>query len=271
MVHEDFERAPLREVSLGAVFGVIHNFTQAHVGLFWQRVREDFPDVQDQPPIQFAQEPPKQGVRMDLSMRTIPPLRRTWFINKTKDQILQFQEDGLILNWRKGLDPYLRFEALRARFRSVWESLESVCVDSGLEVPMLSQVQLAYSNVFELPPNESFGIYTPSSMIDGHNDEIGFDVITKQERVSWGSDVRSPEPSLKPGILTCEFVRGGIAGSEGADRDRVYFHQTFQSFEQTENIDHFLRICDFGHDVIVENFSSLLSPRLREMFGGSRK
>ena len=271
MGHEDFERPPVTEVSLGAVFGPVQGFSQAHVGLFWEKLRADFPVAQDQPPVPFPQNPPpSKGVRVDFSFPALAPLRRTWFTHRESGRLIQFQQDGLILNWRKTQSPYPRYNTLRDEFGSIWQTLVDVTADSKLEPPTFTQAQVTYSNVFELPSGEPFGIYEPSGAITKHSEGYDFNLSTEQENCIWRSGVSFAHTSEAKGTLTCQLIRGGVVGTQGSDRDRIFFQQTFQSFIKTDSINKFLQVCDNGHDVIVENFSNLLSTGLRSTFGGNR-
>lgn len=261
----------MTEVSLGAVFGPMPGFSQAHVGLFWEKLRADFPQVQDQLPVPFSQNPPSSGgMHVELSFQALPPLRRTWFTHKESDRLIQFQEDGLILNWRKTQSPYPRYHTLRDEFKSIWQALVDVAVGSKLESPTFTQAQVTYSNVFELPSGEPFGIYKPNEAITQHSEEYDFTLSTKQEHSVWRSDVGFGQTSGTKGTLSCQLLRGGVIGSQGLDRNNVFFQQTFQSFTKTDSINNFIQVCDNGHDVIVENFSNLLSTKLRNTFGGNR-
>ena len=50
-----FDRPPVTEVAIGVQFGTIQELRQPHFGLFWSRIRADYPQVQDQPPLPHQQ------------------------------------------------------------------------------------------------------------------------------------------------------------------------------------------------------------------------
>lgn len=271
MGHEDFKRPPVTEVSIGAVFGPVQGFSQAHVALVWDKIRENYPVAEDQPPLPLEQEPPAAGrPQLNLSLMALPPLRRTLFNHKDSDRLIQIQQDGLILNWRKGQQPYPRYGSLRNEFESIWKKFVQVVSSVNLVRPVFHQVQVSYSNVFELPHSNTFGIFVPNDVVQMPSKEYDYALKSVREQSSWQSEVQFGDSIRTQGILTCLLMRGGVTGLEGSDENRVFFRQTFQSFKKTEELDAFLSACDDGHDLIVENFSHLLSSELRRQFGGNR-
>lgn len=271
MGHEDFERPPVTEVSIGAVFGSVQGLSQVHVALFWDKIRQDYPNAEDQPPLPLDQESPNPGgMQFNLSLGALLPLRRTVFSHRDSDRLIQLQQDGLIVNWRKGKLPYPRYGSLRDDFEEILGKFIDIISSLNLPAPVFNQAQVTYSNVFELPRDGTFGTYVPNDTVQVGAYENDYILTAIREQSMWQSEVRFGDPVRSQGILTCHLVRGGVQGTEGSDTDRVFFRQAFQSFNRTQEIDDFLRVCDDGHDLIVQNFSNLLSPRLRQQFGGNR-
>lgn len=153
----DFERPPLAEVAMGVLFSPLHLMRQAHFGRYWDRVREDFPRVEDQPAIepQYELDDEPVGVAVNFRLSVAPPLRRSWFISRGEDELLQLQPDRFVDNWRRAAPAareYPRFEALWDRFSSRWEDLGSFVEDEGLGQLVPEQVELTYVNVVDDVP-----------------------------------------------------------------------------------------------------------------------
>lgn len=145
----DFKAPPVREVAIGVQFERIPALSQAHVGLFWSKIRASYPTTQDQEPL-----PPQVEDLRDATMPplfkiefgTTPPLRRAWFLSSDGSRLVQLQQDRLIHNWRYQGEPYPRFEALAEAFQGFQESFFALLDSLGLPVPKVELVEVTYSN-----------------------------------------------------------------------------------------------------------------------------
>lgn len=89
----DFERPPINEVAIGMQFAPLINLRSEHVGVFWNRLRADFPTAQQVPPLgNIAQIPPE-----------IFPMPRFWFVSKDDATLIQIQKGGFGLTGGSGL------------------------------------------------------------------------------------------------------------------------------------------------------------------------
>jgi len=86
-----FENPPVIEVVCGIVFEAIKGFRAHHLGLFWQMVRDEFPDCEHAIRLGFPKE------QLDLANY----LPRVWFISEDKHRLIQLQDNRLLFNWRK--------------------------------------------------------------------------------------------------------------------------------------------------------------------------
>lgn len=118
----DFESPPLDEMVLSIQFAdlPLKNF---HSGLLWLKLRNEYPNVEEQAPLLPTFETfgalrpaPAQEIKF------LPPdaMIRYWFVTQDGTQLLQFQGNRLIHNWRRRVpeDIYPRYEPLRSRFES---------------------------------------------------------------------------------------------------------------------------------------------------------
>lgn len=98
----DYRNPPINEVVCGVRFRPLDRFTLPHVGLFWSRVRHDFPNVQHATPLVS-----EGGLAVDEASGG--PLPRVWLINESDDRLIQLQVDHLFFNWRRRGGEYPRF------------------------------------------------------------------------------------------------------------------------------------------------------------------
>lgn len=146
----DFRNPPVREVAVGVHFEPLRLLRQSHFGLFWERIRADYPITEDReslPPQilgEIALEPAFQLVVSDS-----PPLNRAWFMSSDRSLLVQLQNDRLIHNWRHQGEEYPHFEPLLAYFQQAYGQLESMLADFELGKLQHTQVEVTYVNHLE--------------------------------------------------------------------------------------------------------------------------
>jgi uncharacterized protein (TIGR04255 family) len=154
-----YAKPPIDEVVLGVQFPPIPRFSDAHAGLYWQRVRANYPQVQSQPRLEGSIESPgqPQPVRFEFPLGS-PPQSRTWLIGDTDEYLIQIQNTRFIFNWRqRQKSPYPRFDALREQFVAHFEAFQALLHDEGLDQPEVQQVEVSYINwIVGMPPEVFF-------------------------------------------------------------------------------------------------------------------
>lgn len=139
----DFEKPPINEVSIGMQFAPLPNLRSEHIGLFWNRVREAFPNSQQNLPLGPLAQVPLE----------IFPMPRFWFIAKDDATLIQVHRNAFLFNWRLRAEEYPRFESVFEAFqkhRSTFiQFLKEDLNTAKIEQP---KYQLNYVNVFEEVP-----------------------------------------------------------------------------------------------------------------------
>ncbi len=149
----EFKRPPVTEVVLGVQFKTDKPLRAPHLGLFWQTVREAFPDFREQPPLVPQIEvldpdvpvvPQEDGIQI---MRAIPA-PRCWFVDSSGNKLIQLQSDRFLHNWRKvtGEEAYPRYETIRNEFIDHWRRFGSFLNDVDLGAPIVTQAEVTYVN-----------------------------------------------------------------------------------------------------------------------------
>ncbi len=142
-----YKNPPVIEVVLGAQFDELAGFLSVHLGLFWERVRSEYPEAEDRPPLPSAFEgTPSQ--QPGLELLELPPLRRSFLIHSEKNYLLQVQPTRFLHNWRKlrSTDAYPRFAAAEERFTKNWETFRQFIADNRLGPLKVNQYELTYIN-----------------------------------------------------------------------------------------------------------------------------
>ena len=150
----DFVQPPVDETALSLQFSPIAGFGIPHFGLYWTRMRVQFPNFEVKPPIQFITERFEPGARMapqvGVTLVEAPEIR-CWFLDQTKNWLLQLQRDRFVHNWRKvtGTEEYPRYPTLRASLAKQWDEYCNFLKDENFEQPRVNQCEVTYVNNIE--------------------------------------------------------------------------------------------------------------------------
>lgn len=112
-----FKNPPVNEVVCGMRFQTPDKLRIPHIGFLWEKFRADYPVIEHATPIASV----KGEVVVD--MVTGMPLPRVWFINKSDDQLVQFQFDRFYFNWRRRQSDYPRYDHVIKNFESVLNNI----------------------------------------------------------------------------------------------------------------------------------------------------
>ncbi|MBB5050526.1 uncharacterized protein (TIGR04255 family) [Afipia massiliensis] len=169
----EFSMPPLNEVVLGIQFQPPKNYQQIFAYEVWQLFRAGFPTVQEQPPLApvFETFGLPQVQQIPFSFVTGAAHDRFWFLEETGAQLLQFQPDRLLHNWRKvgtGTNEYPRFEAIIVQFEREISLLQEYFRSRGNERLMINQCEISYINHIPIGaltttfyPQDWFSFLTP--------------------------------------------------------------------------------------------------------------
>lgn len=155
-----FRTPPVVETVLGAQFDRLTDFSNAHLGAFWAKLRDranwkllsdDWSSVADAPPVEFAIEgfPPATGwgplaAKIRLSQ---DPSARLQIRNDANTRMIQVQNGRLHLNWlRKSGSQYARYATLRPEFDELMGRFTEFVAECGLSEVKLNQWEITYVN-----------------------------------------------------------------------------------------------------------------------------
>lgn len=151
----DFDTPPLIEVVLGVQFAPPAGYQQILANEVWRLFRDEYPRVEEQPPLPPTFETfglPSGPPTPQISFLSGATHDRFWFLRPDGEELIQFQQDRLLHNWRKvstGAHEYPRFEAMFARFQSDLQRLEQYVNSLAPQKLMINQCELSYVNHIE--------------------------------------------------------------------------------------------------------------------------
>ncbi len=147
----NFSNPPLNEVVIGVQFSPAQAYSQIHAGEVWSLFKEEFPLVEEQAPLAPAFETfgiPSPPV-FNFELMTGSQHDRFWFLTRDQQELIQFQADRLLHNWRKvpgGLREYPRFEAIVSAFEQELHKLEDYFNGVSPQTLNCTQAEVTYIN-----------------------------------------------------------------------------------------------------------------------------
>jgi uncharacterized protein (TIGR04255 family) len=273
-----FKKPPVVEVVLGVQFQQLSNLQVVHLGLLWERFRSRFPRVEQQLPLPHVIE--RKGVEVPNAVPTISLLGpafqvpRLWMISEDNTDLVQFQRDRFIRNWRRYHDQAIPYPTYEDHNRpAFFKDFEAFCFfvkDQGWGDLVVDQCEATYIN--HIRP---CGVWTVFGQLD---------------RVfrGWSSSY----PSLAGGsadLVSCR-VRHEVTDSDGKfvghlylELDSAHSVRTLGSppeepspvvqlqltvrgrplGEETEGV---MRFMDLAHEIIVKSFAETTTPAMHEVW-----
>ncbi len=148
----DFDSPPLEEVVLGVQFSTPTGYSSVLAGEVWGLFKDQFPNSEDKPPLEpsfetFGGANPQPS--MQLRFGPAPLRGRIWFISEDQNHLIQFQDDRLLLNWRKRPNGqgYPRFEEISRSYEKYLNDLQNFFSASLGVVLDINQSEVSYINI----------------------------------------------------------------------------------------------------------------------------
>ena len=260
----DFKTPPLYEVALGVQFTPTTGYQQVRVGEVWALFREDFPSVQEVAPLPPTFETfglPQGGrVGTQINLRPMPGHSRYWFISPSEDELLQFQQDRLLHNWRKVGDKtneYPRFDALIEKFEKELRTLETYFSSLAPQSLKINQCEVSYINHIEIENSASV-----ASAQDWLN-FVRFDQLQPDDfAMTFRRVIFSPED--KPlGRLIYETVLALTENNETI----VQLTLTFRGAPAGTDINAAIDFLQYGRRLAVQSFKEITTDMAHQKWG----
>jgi uncharacterized protein (TIGR04255 family) len=151
----EFDRPPVAEVALGVQFQTLPSLRAAHLGLLWERYKDEYPGLEEHPPLDSAIEQfDTISVEPVLDVRVLdaPLVPRCWFLAPARDRLIQVQQDRFTHNWRRVASAanYPRYETLRGAFISHFATFIKFVEEEDLGKVNVNQAEITYVNHLRL-------------------------------------------------------------------------------------------------------------------------
>jgi uncharacterized protein (TIGR04255 family) len=158
----EFKKPPLNEVVVGVQFESPQGYRKILAKEVWDIFREEYPTLQEQAPLPPSFEtfgPPHfSGNRAAMfSLSTQAPHDRFWFLRTEEDELIQFQQDRFLHNWRtrSQIQEYPRFESIARKFYDEFNKLSNYMSAIGSQRLNINQCEISYFNHIKLDPDSN--------------------------------------------------------------------------------------------------------------------
>ena len=241
-----YRNPPVSEVVIGLYFEPIKEFLVPHIGLFWDRIRSEFPTCEHQIPLAFGTEP------RWVDSATGLPLPRVWFEGKEKTFVVQLQGDCFFVNWRKTSDDqrYPRFPLIIETYERYFGIFVEFLRANGLPEPKPLNCELTYVNFVRQGEGWS-SASDISTMFKDFSWTQGKRFLPSPKAISWSSQFQLPSNS---GLLTAKLSQvTRISDASLALR----LEMVARGIGESKSLSDLRSWYDLAHEWIVEGFSDL--------------
>lgn len=261
----DYSKPPVNEVVLGVQFDALENFGAVHPGLFWQKIRESYPIFSVQPPIASTTETfGEQGqpeAKVQALLSRVPPVPRCWFLDTPENRLVQLQPDRFLYNWKKvtGIEDYPHYDVIFPEFKKQWQSFLSFAEEETLGAAKLNHWEVTYVNhIYQGEGWNDLGDLHKLFPILSNN--VLADHLKTPENINLTLAYSYPDEFTRLHIvLTTAYRRKDNALL-------LQFKFTARGKLDSDDNEPLYRCLDFGHKIIVSNFTDLTSPEAHTLW-----
>lgn len=259
-----YSSPPVIETVLGVQFLPIDGFSMLHLGLFWSRVKREYPKFQIKPPLNPVVEQFEglEGSRPVLGVEILQePEARCWLIDQQENHLIQIQKDRFHFNWKKvtGHDVYPQYDTCKPRFKSEWERFAQFLVDENLEAAQVTQCEVTYVNHLEM--GRGWSSYSElDKVFTGLSSMSDRKLLREPEHISLNYVYVIPG---KKGRLHID-VRPAIRREDGTQI--IQMQMTARGKPISNKLHDLLEWLDLGHDWIVNGFTDFTTQYMHTIW-----
>ena len=249
-----YKNPPVNEVVCGMRFHAPDKLRIPHIGFLWDKFRADYPVIQHAQPIASV----KGEILVDEATGT--PLPRVFFINKSDDQLVQFQFDRFYFNWRRKQSDYPRYDHIIKNFESALNII--VNLFDEFELGELKPIEYELSYINHIPKGQGWNTIDdlPGILPDFVWKQTKARFLPNPEKVAWQTEFPLQEKkghlivNLKQAIrtedkvplLVLELKTRAIGESASKEAIREWF--------------------DLAHEWIVRGFTDLTTTEIQKIW-----
>jgi uncharacterized protein (TIGR04255 family) len=237
---------------LGIQFATPPGYQQIYAGEVWALFRDEYPNVGEQPPLPpgFETWGLPQAAQLHFGIVTGASHDRFWFQTPKNDELIQFQNDRFLHNWRQDsawTHSYPRFKALIAKFEQEVTKFDGYMRKFAPDGIAINQCEVTYTNHISIDSNDRqchAGEWLKFLNIDDFEVD-DFNCIFRRTVLT-----ETNEPYAR---LTCQ---AGV-GVDAKQSRIILLNLTFRGRPRSPNINGAIEFLDSGHHMIVDFFTQI--------------
>lgn len=264
-----FAHPPVNEVVLSVQFARPIPDDVLALADFWPKIREDFPNLERQPPIMPASEdfssPPRQPpFRFEFGEGAMP--QRYWLVSEEGNDLVQFQRDRFLVNWRRqgSETPYPRYDHIRKMFTEIFPVFQESLAPqdkAGLEPEWC---EITYINEIDAEPDSGHGHMELGRILRLFQHRVELEALPPPEDAQFQERfvLRRDESPFG------RFYLNATPAFRSTDGKAVYMVTLLvRGSPQTTDSDGALALFDLGHDQIVRTFRDMTTDEMHDRWG----
>jgi uncharacterized protein (TIGR04255 family) len=263
----DYDKPPVIETVLSIQFTPIHEFTVLLFGIFWNKIRKEYPHSEFRPPLgQTKEEFGKFPKSSDLGFELVTePSIRCWFVHADRNQLIQIQKDRFIYNWKKASDEeeYPRYERIKERCLFEWNRFLEFLEEEKLGKPAANQCEVTYVNHIDYEKGwKTFGEL--SKLISPWSGSYSGTFLPMPETVGLNVSYLLRENQGRLYISMQSVIRARDA------KEVLQLSLTARGAPASSTTDDIFRWLDVGHEWVVEGFTDFTTPAFHQRWGRTK-
>ncbi|HEX2041546.1 MAG TPA: TIGR04255 family protein [Acidimicrobiales bacterium] len=267
----DFAEPPVDEVALAVHFEPLVGLRAVHLGGLWAKWRDRFPLVEEHPPLPpLAPEVPHpKPSAVSIEVVQDVPHPRSWFLNAGGSELVQFQRDRLVHNWRRTApgDPYPHYDSLRPTFERNLHDLVEFLEEEGLEPMRPVQCELTYAN--PIPPADLGPARRLSTLIAPWSDRYSGDLLPDADDVRFLArySIRDPDGDWAGRLHVNVQPMHRLEPVPDLPEEVVMLQVFARGAPRGKGIEGILAFLDLGHEWVVNGFLAVTTTEMQRRWG----
>jgi uncharacterized protein (TIGR04255 family) len=254
----------LNEVVIGVQFAPAHGYSQIHAGEVWSFFKSDFPVVEEHPPLapSFELFGRPQLPQASVQLVAGAPHNRFWFLTLGKEELIQFQPDRLLHNWRKVRvenNEYPRYERMIEKFEQELRILDSYFTTLSSQPLAINQCEISYIN--HIPCDPERGCVAEEWLRYLRFDEPNVEEFSVSFR-----RILSTADGRPIGRLTCEATTAVALPAQRL----IVLTLTVRGAPEGSDIPAALAFLGRGREIVVRTFTEITTDSAHKIWQRSR-
>lgn len=256
-----YDRPPVVELVFGVQFKTPNPIKSGHAGRFWELVANEFPSLEDAPPIDPILEAHKEGISIGVEISNLPPLRRTWLIAADGRSLVQIQNDRVLFNWKRESFEvnYPSYVNVVGKFEEQYQKFCDFLEKVEVGKPVCRQLELTYVNHIT-SDNGLSEILQNDGLIDQTRLNTDMRFLPEPDDFNWRTSYELPKGWGRLHV-NASSAKLKSTGEKIARLDLIA--RGIPDDPETQRREWF----DLGHEWITHGFTDITSDNLHKIWG----